>query len=1086
MVNGKHHATPEPQPTSTARPGTDQGRPPSKADKSNLLVSTTDAKLSGRGLLSAARAMDWQPKHLVKIGDGWQYPVYDQGGQIVATRFKHLDSQASPKYLWLNKSKALYYHAPDLLDAITAAGGVLIVANGEPGVLTFHAAGIRNVLCIFGESNLPDGVAELFKSWGVTRVEYYPDLDAPVAMKTGEIKAPAGLRAARRWNDALTAVGITFNAYDLSIHGLPTKGDTNDLWQAVAFDQDAFSAALAACPLAVLPVIETKPQRAADYTYDSTEFPERFVTDVLRAIEARAVKRLRNGNLRLLSPFRDEKRPSFDFSPEKLTGIDWNGREGYGIIAIGAALGIDIADYREKRQKTAAPGRKRADRKPTSASAPKASPADTPAPALPAVVLPAFTSDQRVNMRYVSELAPAPLMSERALLIKSPTNTGKTAFIGRFYAALEKSLGHAPRVLVITHRQALAQNMSDRLTTETGAAFENYKRLRRGDLTRASRLTICYNSLSKLTAGYGSKLPEYDLIVIDELEQFNAHLEGETMRGGLAQACYTVLCQIIRQTPRFIGLDAHLTDVTRKWLQHVTAGDVWSLENTYTHDRGALVLHEHETTVLDAALKMASASAAPVVIACTSKATAESAAEIFITAYGSDRVRVVHGDNSEDRDTQAFISRINAALPDLKALIYTSSLGTGIDITAPVAGAFGLFQRVNGLSAYDYHQLLARARHAGEYHAYVQDCEGKRPTSAETIIARHERVAERTGAACDFDQHGIMVMPPILKNAAWLLAQLEAHRNAAQNAPLRHFKALADGYTIASTTGKNEAVQAEIKASRETVKARHKDAVLTAPVVDDETLQAARDTGKLTPELRAGNEAYKILHSVGRDELTEVLYDDLHTPDQRGKLRTFTNLDESPDVLKDLDRREAGAGVLVSRRQHYTLTQSLIVGMLTAVWGIDWRAGADQELTAAEITERLSAWITDHKHDLHNVLGRHYGKSQEPLPLLRWVLAQVGLALTSRQIMRDKTRLMVYRLDRAALAKMDAYAVTRRAMLERRRAEIALKVASGNTPYDSYKSSYIDSYANVKQSDQDTGSAAAGAARLAILTPGVL
>lgn len=1066
MGTGKHpKATHQTQPTN--RPGTpDQGQADNRVF--SPLYAVNDAKLDGRGLLAAAGAMRWQPTR-----NGWEYPVYDQGGQIVATRFKHLDSNASPKYLWLNDSKAQYYHAPDLLDAIAAAGGVLIVANGEPGVLTFHAAGKRNVLCLFGESNIPDGAGELLRSWGVTRVDYYPDLDAPITMKDGTVKPPAGLRAARRWHDTLTAVGIVFNAYDMSIHGLPIKGDTNDLWQAVSFDQDAFSAALAACPLAVLPVIETKAQRADDYTYDSGDFPEAFIADVLRALESRAVKRLRSGDLRLLSPFRDEKRPSFDFSPTKLCGVDrGNGDAPYGIIETGKALGIDIADYRQKRQKTAAPGRKRADRRQARPAQP--SPAPQPSP-----VLPAFTADQQINMRYVSELDTAPLMNERAILIKSPTNTGKTAFVGRYYAALEASLGYAPRVLVISHRQALTQDMSNRLTTETGAAFENYQRLRRGDLTRASRLTICYNSLGKLTAGYGSQLPTYDLIVIDEIEQFNAHLEGETMRGGLAQTCYTVLCQLIRATPRFIGLDAHLTDVTRTWLQHAAGGDVWAIENVYTHQRGKLVLHDDETTVIDTALQTAAASDLPVIIACTSKATAESVGEIFRGVYGAARVRVVHGDNSPDRDTQAFIARINHDLPNLKALIYTTSLGTGIDITAPVSAVFGLFQRVKGLSPYDYHQLIARARRAGVYHAYVQNCEGRASTNPETIITRHERVAWLTGAACDFDQHGITTLPPILKNAAWLLAQLEAHRNAAQNAPLRYFVALADGYTITTRNGKNQAVQAKIKASRESVKAQHKSAVLAAPVVDDEALQAARDNGKLTPELRAGNEAYKILHSVGRDELTEPLYDDLHTPDQRSKLRTFTNLDESPDVLKDLDRREAGAGVLVSRRQHYTLTQSLIVGMLAAVWGACWRDGADQELTAAEIETRLSAWIADHKHDLHSVLGRHYGKSQDALPLLRWVLSQVGLTLERKQVMRDKQRLMIYRLDRAALAKMDAYAATRRAMLERRRAEIALKIASGGAAPDSYKPPYIESYADVKQSPAHTP-------RPAILEAGVL
>lgn len=662
--------------------------------------------------------------------------------------------------------------------------------------------------------------------------------------------------------------------------------------------------------------------------------------------------------------------------------------------------------------------------------------------------LPPFTADQRVNVRYITELDANDYIHHRALLIKSPTNTGKTSFIGSFYQVLKALLGREPRVLVLTHRQALAENLSRRLTDETGASFETYKGLTAAQQRQVNRLVTCYNSAWKLAPKQGDSLPKYDLFIVDELQQFHAHLEGDTMRGGEALRAYTYLKQLVAATPRFIGLDAHMSDVSRGWVEAI-AGSVYCIENTHVFDRGALTLHSDASTVIHTAQQMAMNADLPIVMTCTSAAQAKALYELFAPIY-PDRVRLVHGENSEDRDTQAFISAINPALSALKVLIYTTSLGTGVDITTPVAGVFGLFHRVNGLSAYDQHQLLARCRNAAVRHVFVEDCTGRRETDPDRLYKRHERNAFKTGQVCDFDQDGIVVLPPVLRSAGKLLAMLGAEKNAAFNAPLRYFVALATGYTITHQDGQNNTVKVEMKAAREMVAVREKEAILAADPVDHKQLQAARDNGELTPEKRYGNEAYKILDAVGRDQLTDELYDDLHTSEKRRKLRRFTNLGESPDTLKDLDRGEAKAGVLFSKRGYHTVNAQLANDAFTAVWGENWRTGTDQELTAEDIESRLADFLEGSaRHDLYSFMGRRYGSSQKAAPLLRWMLEQHGLALRSRQIMRDGKRFRVYQLDGDSLSKMEDYACTRRLHLVRKRAEAETKAHGGITqnPY---------------------------------------
>src|SRR6266478_4741853 len=105
--------------------------------------------LSNRGILGAAQSVEWCPE-----GAGWAYPVWDVDGTPLSDvgRLKAFDSSARPKYRWLGEGERPHYWLlPGTREAITAAYGCVILASGEPDVLTYRSAGAKNVLCWFGE-----------------------------------------------------------------------------------------------------------------------------------------------------------------------------------------------------------------------------------------------------------------------------------------------------------------------------------------------------------------------------------------------------------------------------------------------------------------------------------------------------------------------------------------------------------------------------------------------------------------------------------------------------------------------------------------------------------------------------------------------------------------------------------------------------------------------------------------------------------------------------------------------------------------------------------------------------------------------
>jgi P4 family phage/plasmid primase-like protien len=200
--------------------------------------SIPDQLLEQRGIREEALKCKWQARK-----QGWSYPVCDFDGASIAHRFKNFDIDAKKrKYTWPNgrPSHCKYYIPPgtDLRWEVQQAGGRIYLASGEPDVLAFRSAGIRNVISWFGEDAPPPTLASDLQALGAREAGYLPDRDT-----TGERSAQ---KVARR----LHGSGIALTVGELPSE-LGDKGDINDLWQLCRFDQAAFRARIEALLAAV-------------------------------------------------------------------------------------------------------------------------------------------------------------------------------------------------------------------------------------------------------------------------------------------------------------------------------------------------------------------------------------------------------------------------------------------------------------------------------------------------------------------------------------------------------------------------------------------------------------------------------------------------------------------------------------------------------------------------------------------------------------------------------------------------------------------------------------------------------------------
>ena len=149
------------------------------------------------------------------------------------------------------KTDEPFYYAgtqDELKDAITDAGGIVTIVEGEVDVWSLQAMGIRNVIGIYGISNIPKDIASILDELGISGFTYFADND-----QSGEDGAS---NLSTRLHEAHWPGDQDYRKFAGA--GIPDKGDANDLLCHHFPDISQARAALDALPT-FLPRIQRKP-----------------------------------------------------------------------------------------------------------------------------------------------------------------------------------------------------------------------------------------------------------------------------------------------------------------------------------------------------------------------------------------------------------------------------------------------------------------------------------------------------------------------------------------------------------------------------------------------------------------------------------------------------------------------------------------------------------------------------------------------------------------------------------------------------------------------------------------------------------
>jgi hypothetical protein len=949
--------------------------------------------LQKRGIGQAAQDAQWLSQNF-NGQVGWAYPVFHyQTGAVIATRWKAAKPNGM-KYGWIpskpSDPAADWYILPGTKEAIAAANGIVNLANGEPALLAYYAAGIYNVIATtLSEISVPSNLLEVLQVLGVSCLLYPADNDE------------AGRKSAIKWRDALRGSGIDFQALSWG-EAAPAKADANDIWIANGFDKQAFTQTLAHLQGLELPAPE--PQRR-NHEVENIATPQSLIDALVQALKAIGYKQ-RGEWLNGLSIFRPEKQASAGMNIKSGAYHDFAGGD-YSPNQVAEALGINWQAYSPKQE-----NRKKPKRPANMEHRSEQQIADSPSDEKPMatwandVKLPGFSATAQVNLPYISNLDEC-YFEHETLLIKSPLATGKTEYFKRLIAHLDTKAGRDISVLVLTHVQALAENLAERF------GIDSYRDVPEGSgrefIDKMQRLVCSYDSIH-LVAGR-----HFDLVLIDEHEQFHSHVVGGTMKGFEASRNYCILKDLVATASKVVVADAHMTNFSAKWLVSVRETSVTTIENQYRRAWGKLHSHKDAARVLGLALANAQSNQGPVVIVSNSRTATEVYAQLAIEILG-EGVLVVNGWNSAREDIQTFIRNIDQELPKLRLLICSPTFATGIDIQAHVAGVYGIFSQNNWGSAGSILQQIMRFRNAGERRLYVPPVfDGEEETDWKPKYSREMAKLRGTAEAASFEAHNISIEDPAQQSILKLQTQLQAQRAAERNELFSYVIARAkdEGFELQFDESEDPAIRGRLREARAALRDEKREMTMNLAALSPEAFDQLRRAGLVGRQEDCQLSRWKIEYAAGQ-AITEELYDLLSSGKKRSDFNRVVDLLENMEKLQERDRAQALAGDLISKRGHYTKHQQLTVAALRIVFGIDfWNS--KEELTEAQINERLQAWVDKRFKEIETFDTRR-GLKPNALSVLRRLMGSLTLAY--KRVRDGKNRHYVYFLDAEHTARL--------------------------------------------------------------------
>jgi hypothetical protein len=493
-----------------------------------------------------------------------------------------------------------------------------------------------------------------------------------------------------------------------------------------------------------------------------------------------------------------------------------------------------------------------------------------------------YKPDIRVNVKYLSDAVELP--ESGLVVLSSDMGTGKTELLRRWRKKYPQA-----RFLNNSHRVNLLKNLAQRLETEM------YSELGYKGLAEATALSITIDSLHKLN----TQFLEYGCVFIDEACQSLLHLlHSKTCKEHRAEIL-EILEYIVSKAKLVVIADAHMDDITVAFFLAMRANGEKPIiiKNDWRNgDRQIFWYEGKDSSSITAQIAAALMNGQKILVASDSKRYIQKLERLLQNQHHAKvetqlnpnsapglKIWSIHSGNSGSSENVIFIKNISTAVKEVDALLYSPSLGTGVDMCEQHFDlVFGVFH-AKSQTATECAQQLYRYRLNVPIHIWVapRPQMGYQETNAHKIEQNLLQSNEVTAFLLRIDrvtgQRGV--------EKDWALqtyCQLQATRNFSINNLREDLSNLLKemGNIIIPVGGENDRQTLEkLKQTAQILDSEYCCAVVNAQDISATEYRQRQSRDYLNPQETFECEKHRLQESYGMEVTTELV-----EMDNNGKL----------------------------------------------------------------------------------------------------------------------------------------------------------------------------------------------------------
>lgn len=256
----------------------------------------------------------------------------------------------------------------------------------------------------------------------------------------------------------------------------------------------------------------------------------------------------------------------------------------------------------------------------------------------------------------------------KVMMIKSAYGTGKTTAFKNIIKDYKPK-----KILFITYRQSLAWSLLDELKNDFG--FDSYQNRAEFDIKTKERLIIQLDSIHLLRGTVNMftnkcSYPEYDLVVLDEMEGLLNHLSFSKLNQLIIEH---TLQQILKRSDKVLCLDGDLADRSVDYIESIFNDDYFILENTYKPNKKHFIFMNNKNS-FDEKIEEALKSKKKIVVVSMSSKECEIIREKYEDKYKV----VIH--NGIQKNKKLLLD-VNKYWKKCDILVYSPTVESGVDFT---------------------------------------------------------------------------------------------------------------------------------------------------------------------------------------------------------------------------------------------------------------------------------------------------------------------------------------------------------------------------------------------------------------------